>query len=49
MEVLKTQLILNKKTWVFHYMLFFPSHLFVVNDCDNAMLEKKFIKNKQTK
>jgi hypothetical protein len=48
-EVLKVQLILNKKTRVFHYNLFFPYHRFVVNDGNNVALEKISIENKQTK
>ncbi len=48
-EVLKAQLILNKKTWVLHYRLFFLQHCFVVNDGNNVMLVKRSIKNKETK
>jgi hypothetical protein len=38
-EVLKGQLILNKKTWVLTYRLFFPYHFFVVNDGSNIVHE----------
>ncbi len=48
-KVLKGQLILNKKPWVFTYRLFFPYHFFVVNDGSNIVHEEQNMENKQRK
>jgi hypothetical protein len=46
-EVWKGQLIINLKTWVLTYRLFFPYHFFVVNDGSNIVHEEGSMENKQ--
>jgi len=48
-EVLEGHLILNKKTWVLTYRLFFPYHFFVVNDGSNIVHEEGNMENKHRK